>query len=165
MFEKEIFVRYGTHGVFQIKDILTKKEGKQRKQYYVMEAVYGVSTRITTPVENANIREILSEEAIHDLMAQMPTIEIKWNDDKRMRYEMFREMLTSNDPFSLVQVIKSIYAKREEKEAQKKAISDDDLAVFHHAEDILAEEICLRLQIEKEEVSDYILQHAAKAGE
>jgi len=158
MYQIQTYVRYGRNGVFQIKDIVTKKlSAKERKQYYVLEGVSLVETRIVTPIDNPKLRAILTLDEIDELIAKMPQIPTKWIEDRRLRNEAFQAMIASNDAEKLVQVIKSIYLKKQEKEQMKKALSDEDMATLLSAEEILWEEIALSAGIAKDQVKPYIL--------
>lgn len=162
MYEVNTYVRYGGNGVFRIKEIITKKLSmRERKQYYVLERVFGVETQITTPVDNPNLRAIISKADVEKLIEEMPTLETNWIDDRRMRSEAFKAMLASNDVTQLASLIKTIHLRQEEKEKEKKQISDEDLATYTQAEEILAEEIALIVGIEKHEVTPYILSKVA----
>lgn len=121
MYKKETLIRYKDYGIFKIIDIIERKLQIKSKSYYVMEAIYGVETCITTPVNNPDIREVLSLNELHELIAQMPRIEGKWIDDKRLHQNEFHNMIVSNNLVSLIQVMKSIYQKREEKTLEKKS--------------------------------------------
>lgn len=158
MYEVDTFVRYGANGVFRIKEIITKKlSARERKNYYVLEGMFGVETKITTPVDNPHLRAIISRNEVDALIEQMPRIPTTWQDDKRTRTEAFKSMIASNDVASLAQVIKTIYLKQEEKAKEKKQLSEDDLTILKQAEEILCEEISLTTGIAKEQVTPYIL--------
>lgn len=162
MYEVDTYVRYGGNGVFRIKEIITKKLSmRERKKYYVLERVFGVETQITTPIDNPNLRSIISKQDVDALIEKMPSLQTNWIDDRRLRNEAFKSMLASNDIYQLATLIKTIHDKQEEKEREKKQISDEDLATFHQAEEILAEEIALIVGLEKEEVTPYILKKVA----
>lgn len=162
MYEVDTYVRYGGNGVFRIKEIITKKLSmRERKKYYVLERVFGVETQITTPIDNPNLRAIISKQDVDALIEKMPSLQTNWIDDRRLRNEAFKSMLASNDIYQLATLIKTIHDKQEEKEREKKQISDEDLATFHQAEEILAEEIALIVGLEKEEVTPYILKKVA----
>lgn len=159
MYSVQSFVRYGANGVFQIKDIISKKiSRKETKQYYVMERISGVETRITTPIDNPNLRPVLCKEDTMRLLEGMPELPILWIEDRHVRSDAFRSMLASNDMKQLAQMIKTIYLNKREKE-QKKQLSNEDLEYLSRAEAILCEEIALSLGLEKEEVPAYLFAH------
>ncbi len=51
MYQTGQYVRYRGNGVFRVQNIVSKrlKDGKE-KQYYVLEGVFGMEMRITTPM-------------------------------------------------------------------------------------------------------------------
>lgn len=160
MYQIDTYVRYGANGVFRIQEIITKKcSPRERKRYYVLEGLFGVETKITTPIDNPNLRAILSPTEVTTLIAEMPTLSSMWIEDKRARGEAFKAMIASNDAASLVQVIKTIYLKKIEKEKEKKMLSDEDLNTMKEAEELLCEEISLTTGMEKDQVIPYILNH------
>lgn len=160
MYSVQSFVRYGANGVFQIKDIISKKVSrKETKQYYVLERVSGVETRITTPIDNPNLRAVLCKEDTLRLLEGMPELPVLWIEDRHARSDRFRSMLASNDMKQLAQMIKTIYLKKREKEQNKKQLSNEDLEFLSQAEAILCEEIALSLDLEKEAVPAYLISH------
>lgn len=160
MYQTGTYVRYGANGVFRIQEIIMKKcAPRERKYYYVLEGLFGVETKITTPIDNPNLRVILSPAEVITLIEQMPDLSSVWIEDKRARGEAFKAMIASNDAASLVQVIKAIYLKKEEKEKEKKLLPDEDLNTMKEAEELLCEEISLTTGLEKDQVIPYILKH------
>ncbi len=160
MYSLQSFVRYGANGVFQIKEIVSKQlSRKEVRQYYVLERVFGVETRITTPIDNPNLRAILSKAEMLHLLEELPKLSSAWIEDRHLRSDAFRSVLASNDMRQLAQMIQTIYWKKREKEQAKKQLSNEDLEFFAQAEAILCEEIALALGMEKEAVPDYLLSH------
>lgn len=164
MYSLQSFVRYGANGVFQIKEIVSKQlSRKEVRQYYVLERVFGVETRITTPIDNPRLRAVLSKAEMLHLLEDLPKLSSTWIEDRHIRSDAFRSVLASNDMEQLAQMIKTIYWKKREKEQAKKQLSNEDLELLAQAEAILCEEIALSLGMEKEAVPDYLLCHVKES--
>lgn len=154
-------VRYGAKGIFRVEEILYKKnkEGK-RESWYVLHSIKeGVDTKITTPSHNPFLRRMLSRKDFEQLLAAMPTIKPEWIEDKNTRYQKFKDILDSNDPYALVHLIKTIYLKKLEKKENKKMLADKDKEILEAALHALHEECSLAFSIREQDVPDFILQH------
>lgn len=158
MFEIDDYVSYTNKGIFQIQEILKKRNRKREVEcWYVLHNIKNdVETSITTPSTNPSLRLIMRKQDILQLINDMPALETVWDDDKRIREHHFEELLTSGDIRKWAQLSKTIYEMKKQKEEMRKSISDKDRFYFDQAEDLLYEEISLCFHIKQEEVSDFI---------
>lgn len=158
MFNKQVYVRYGAKGIFQIQDIVKRKIGSRKAEdFYVLSSVYGVDTRIVTPVSNPSLRLLMDQTQTKALIESIPEIDSSWIEDKRLREDTYKKVFNEGDNCKLVQLIKMISAKKTEKALDHKTISRVDEETFERAEELLHEEISLSVQIGKDQVADYIL--------
>ena len=155
------YVRYGAKGVFQIKEIQKRrnKENKKVDFYVLYNNTDGVETKIVTPAKNDSIRKVMSKEDALSLIQNMEHIEIIWDNNKRTRDDLFREMLTSGNMTKIAQLLKSIHFTRLEKIKEGKDISQRDKEVYNNAENLLFEELSVCFDISKNEVLDLILSN------
>lgn len=158
MFQKDDYLRYGAKGIFQVDDIVKRRDKNNKKTswYVLLSHSNGVRTKILTPVENDELCNILSKDEAHQLIDEVPTLETIWNDNKHQREDTFKKILSSGKTRDLVQMIKSIHLAREEKLKEKKDISERDKEFFKNAENILFEEISISCGIEKDNVMNFI---------
>lgn len=161
MFKVNDCVRYGAKGVFKIIEIQKRKNKENKKEmWYVLHSSNdGIDTRILTPANNPSLRKVISKEEVLDLLKEMDSMEIVWDDNKRNRDEAFRTILTSGDVYKMLQLIKSIYHTKKDKNKEGKDISQKDKDVFTNAENLLFEELAFSCNIKKEEVLDFILSN------
>lgn len=160
MLELNTQVRYGDRGIFCVKEI-TRKKNKERKweDWYVLCAMHeGVETTVVTPSWNQKIRPLLRQEEILQIMEDMEHLPTIWIEDKRLRTDTFKEILSSGDFLKMAQLIKTIYLKKQEKSAVHKMISDQDNEILKYAEGLLFEEIALCFNVECEQVAQFIMQ-------
>lgn len=163
MFNIDEYVRYGAKGVFQVKEIIKKKNMQNKTtSYYVLCSNFdGLNTKIITPVDNNTLRAIISKKEVLQLIDAMPSVEVTWNEDKRLRENGFKEILASGQLKSLAQMIKSIHFTQQDKLKINKDISESDKQLFKNAENLLFEEISVSCEIKKDEVLDFILSKAS----
>ncbi len=112
MFKVNDYIMYGTTGVCKVIEIKKEKFlGKEEREYYVLEPVYSKNTVIKIPVDNTTIRmrELLSKEAIEELINIVPNADTTWIEDDRIRNEQFKSMLKSGDCEELITLIRTIY--------------------------------------------------------
>lgn len=163
MFQVGDGIAYTNKGIFQIKEIKSKRNRKREiESWYVLYRMKNdVETSITTPVTNPNLRLIMKEEDILALIDDMPTLQTVWNDDRHIREERFQTMLNSGDIRQWAIMLKTIFEMKKQKETIKKTISERDKFFFNQSVDLMFEEISLCLHIKREEVNDFIFSKLA----
>lgn len=159
------YVRYGCNGIFHVEDIRkrTGKDGVMADWYILRSHKDGVDTSVMTPVDNELIRPILSKKEISSLIKDMPKIPELLFEDKRQRFHHYQSILESGSVYDLVQMIKSIYLMRLQKEEEGKHLSEKDRELFSFAENLFFEEISISYDIKKDEVMDFIMSRVQES--
>ena len=162
MFKVSDVIIYGTQGVCRIADIEEKNVSGVCKKYYVLKPISDSGATIFAPTDNAQVlkkmRRLLTKEEIHSLIDGMPEEAAAWivNDNERKEY--YKNILAGGDHLKLIQMIKSIYAHKKEREAEGKRLHMTDERFFKDAEQILYNEFQYVLNLErKEELMSYIV--------
>ncbi|MGI5856767.1 MAG: CarD family transcriptional regulator [Candidatus Merdivicinus sp.] len=155
-------VLYGTHGVCRITGTTSRKFGDREALYYVLEPVYGGSSTIFVPVDNptlaAKMRRVLSAEEIYRIIRAMPDEELIQVDDSAQRRETYNGILRSGDRMKLVQLIKTLYCRQQERREQRKKPCAEDERFMKEAEKMLYEEFAYVLNIRQDQVLPFILE-------
>lgn len=163
MYQIGDFVVHGTNGVCVVENIGTLEEmGCPRgRLYYTLHPVYSGQNRIFTAVENTKvvIRPILTSQEAQTLITEIPDIDSLWITDEKRRESQYREALYKCDCRELVRIIKTIYLHRKKRLEEGKKVTSVDEKYFHMAEDSLYGELAFPLNMEKEEVKQYIKEH------
>ena len=73
-----------------------------------------------------------------------------------MREEKYKECIRSCECEQYIRVIKTLYARREEKQAQGKKFAATDERYLKQAEENLYSELAIALQMSKKDVQHYI---------
>lgn len=157
MYKVGDFLKHNRYGVCQVDKLIKRKMSNgEKKQYYVMHTLKGVTTQISTPVDCADLSVITSIEDIDKLFLELPNLPNIWENDNHKRADKFHQILTEGDVFELATMIKSIYEKREEKRAENKILQANDSKLLAQAETKLNDELAFRLEMEPSEVSPYM---------
>ena len=165
MFKVNDYIMYGTTGVCKVIEIKKEKFlGKEEREYYVLEPVYSKNTVIKIPVDNTTIRmrELLSKEAIEELINIVPNADTTWIEDDRIRNEQFKSMLKSGDCEELITLIRTIYLGKKTKKSIGKKLYKGDDEIMQAAEKLLKEELAFILDIAPEEVPNYIKEQVGQ---
>ncbi|NBK96639.1 MAG: hypothetical protein EOM50_01235 [Erysipelotrichia bacterium] len=157
MYKVGDFIKHNRYGVCQIDELMKRKMSNgEKRQYYVMHTLKGVSTKISTPVDSADLCAITSVEDIDKLFLELPNLPNIWENDNHKRADKFHQILVEGDVFALATMIKSIYEKREEKRKDNKLLQSNDAKLLYQAETKLNDELAFRLKMEPSEVSPFI---------
>lgn len=166
MFEKGNYIVYGTSGVCRVEDITTMNmDGISRDRlYYVLSPLSQAGGRIFTPVDNQKslMRGIVSEEEAVSLIDEMPEIETLWIANDKQREANYKECMKSCDCREWVRMIKTLYMRKQERNAQGKKITATDEKYLKIAEEALYSELAIPLGIPKNQVVEYIAARAER---
>ncbi|MDL2212237.1 CarD family transcriptional regulator [Erysipelotrichaceae bacterium OttesenSCG-928-M19] len=160
MYKIDQIINYGSKGICQITDIVTKQINDNNQTYYVLKPIYDASSTIYVPQDNkdltAKLCQIISKEEIFDVLDNMGTEFDLWSDNKNEREAMYRDILESGNQLEILKLIKTIYEKRVEKELDNKKLHLFDENIFKEAERRLYNEFGYVLNIEPENVLSFI---------
>lgn len=131
-----------------------------RRNYYLLQPIYDTSSMIHVPADNPKLmnkmRKILSPEEIHRLIQEIPKQETMWIPDDRQRGEAWKEILAQGDRRQLVRLIKTLYEKKQEIEANGRKFHAADENALRQAEQVIHDEFALVLDIQRDQVAPFI---------
>lgn len=161
MFQVNDVILYGTQGVCEITGIEEKIISGAKKKYYVLKPVKDQGATIYAPTENEQVlkkmRRLLTEGEINDLIDSMPEEKMIWIPNVNERKESYKQILAGGNHLELIQMIKAIYAHKQEREAEGKRLHMSDEHFFKDAEQILYNEFQYVLKLNsKDELMQYI---------
>lgn len=155
-------VVYSTYGVCRIKAIEVRDFSGEDIEYYVLQPVGDSRNTFYVPTSNealsSKMRSVCSREEAEDIISVMPDEDFIWIDNDIERKEEYRRILDSGDRRRLVQLIKTLYIRREELTAQHKKLHSADERFLNEAENVLYDEFAYALGISRDEVLPYIKQ-------
>ena len=154
---------YGNSGVCRVESIgvLDSPGMPQDKEYYTLSPIYSKGSKIFTPVDNNKIimRAVLDRTEAQELIDNIDKIEAMWISDEKSRELEYKEAIKACNCEELVKIIKTIYLRMQDRIANGKKITASDEKYFRLAEDRLYGELAVSLDIPKEEVKEYIIEH------
>lgn len=163
MLELNSVLIYGSSGICKVTDIRKEKLGKEIREYYILQPLGDNKSVVYVPTDNEGLqnkmRKIISTEEIKSLIKNMPENETIWIDDDRKRNEAYKSILESGDHVGVIKVIKTLFFRRKELTAVGKKLRTTDEAIMQRAEKMLYEEFALVLNISRDEVLPFILDH------
>ena len=161
MYQTGDLILYGGTGVCRVSEIVAKQfnRNEPEKLYYVLTPLYQAGT-ITTPVENGKVftRPVISREEAMDLIDQIPSIhaEAYHNQNLQQLENHYKAELESHDCLDLLRLTMSTYQKKVEREKAKLKFGAVDRRYMERAENLLFGELAVALDIERDNVPDFI---------
>ena len=166
MFEKEELIMCGGHGVCRVVDIVGKPIDKfdRKRKYYLLEPVFEKGSTVYTPVDSEKVimRRILTREEAENLIARITQIETVWVQEEKSREQMYKEAIRTYDCDTLVEIIKTLYLRKQSRIQDGKKVLSSDEQYLRKAEELLYSEMSLALSIPKEKVAQYITEAVEK---
>lgn len=161
MFEIGQFIVYGSNGVCKVVDIgpVSMPGMPEGRIYYTLEPCYVKGSRILTPVDNTKtvMRSVITKEQADELIDNAQSMDILWIDDERKREASYKDVLAACDCRGLVRIIKTIYQRQKKRLEEGKKLAVRDEKYFKQAEDNLYSELAIALDMDKDEVKDYMI--------
>lgn len=138
-------------------------DGVNYIDYYKLKPLADENSTYYIPVASADekLRRLLHKDEVMELIDTMPRSADEaemWSDNRRERKEMYTQILKGDDYSALVQLISSLYFKKQDQEAQGKRFSSMDENAMKNAENLMLQEFGVVLGMEPEAVRDYIAQ-------
>lgn len=162
MLEVGDYTMYGSNGICRVTNIgcLDINCIDKDKLFYTLQPVYEKGSTVYTPVDKAKfvMRNIISKEEAWELINDIPNIPLFLEETDRLLDLKLKESMKKYDCREWVKVIKTIFAKKEERNIHGKKISNTDEKYIQSAEDFLFNELSITLKITKEEVEDLIVE-------
>lgn len=161
MYQVGDIVLYGDMGVCKITSIDIRKfpSTEKRVPYYTLKPIYHQCV-IHAPVDSKKVfmRPVISKEDAERLIDLIPSIKaIPFHSKVNSALlEHYGESIKSRDLSDLIELTKSIHAKKIEAEENNRKLGAVDQRFMHQAEELLHEELSVALGITKDDVPDYI---------
>ncbi len=147
-------------GVCKVEDItrLTIPNADRNRLYYLLIPLEDAGSKLYVPVEGVeqNIRPVITEEAAWQLIDRIGEIDAAAITDEKQREASYKEALHSCEPERVISVLKSIYQRKQERDAQGKKITAVDDRYFKLAEDVLHSELAFAIGRDKQEMREVI---------
>lgn len=160
MFEKGERIIYGSSGVCEVVDIsmMDMSGARQGRLYYTLIPIYTNGSKIYTPVDNTKIvmRKLLSKGEVISLIDQIPDIEPLWIQDEKKREEVYKAALQTCSFEGMIRIIKTLYRRQRVRVEHGKRLASLDERYMKLAEDSLYGELSISLDMEREQVAQYI---------
>jgi len=161
-------VLYSLNTICRISEITTRNFSGVDLEYYILRPVYDDNATIYVPVNNDTLkkkmRNLLSKEEIYQLIRSMPTADCIWIEDEHKRKEVFHEIIANGERTELIKLIKTLYLHQQEqqKNNSKRKLHISDERFFKDAEKLLYDEFAFVLEINPQQVMDFINQELSK---
>lgn len=160
------YVTYRKSGICRIVDIITQSfAGQGKRKYYVLNSVYDSNTKVFVPVGSPLEEEMgrmLSVDEIHAIIDESNNIQITWADDCKTRAGIFESIIESGDKAKMLCLIKAVSEYKIIVEEQKKKMKATDTKYMALAEGIVSGEFAFPLNIQKNQVMNYIKEYLEK---
>ena len=130
----------------------------QTVEYANVIARQGFGTLFVGMVDNDKVimRRVMTKEEAEELTKRVTEIDTVWIQEEKKREQMYKEAIRTYDCRSLVQVIKTLYIRKQNRIQEGKKVLSSDEQYLRKAEELLYSEMSVALSIPREEVETYI---------
>lgn len=160
MFQCGDQVLYGIHGVCRILDLENRKIDRKIIEYFVLEPIDQPGARFYVPTQNkaavAKLRPIISQQELDDLLRSDEACIDTWIEDENQRKQRYRDLITSGDRAALIRMVHTLHKHKKEQAAVGRKFHLCDENFLRDAEKLLSSEFSLVLNIEQNEVGNYV---------
>ncbi|MCR5419559.1 MAG: CarD family transcriptional regulator [Lachnospiraceae bacterium] len=160
MYNVNDMVVYGNQGVCEVVKIgtLSMSMVDKKKKYYTLRPIYQREAAVYVPVDNvtAVMRPVISKTEAEDLIRKIPDIDYAWITNEQERETQYKNALKTCDCEELVKIIKTLFKRKKTRIDEGKKVTVVDERYFRQAENQLYEELAYALNMDKNEIGDYI---------
>lgn len=163
MFQKGDLIMYGGVGVCRVAAVGPLKdppEGRRGSDYYTLEPVFGAGA-IYSPVDSkVFMRPVCSRQEVCRLIAKIPQIadDPFITKNRKLLCDHYQSFLQSHNCEDLLQLIKSVYVKRQFAQKKGKKLGETDQRYCKMAESLLHGEFAVALDLPLDQVQPFIFQ-------
>lgn len=166
MYKVGDYVINSGNGICRIEDRMhLDMEGIDENQwFFLVVPVEEQATRLYIPVEKIEnkTRRVMNESEAWKLMDGVVQIDELEIPNDRMREQIYKQAVLSNDPIQLIRVIKTIFVRKKQREAEGKKNTVIDERYFKLAENNLYDELAFAIGRDKEEIPALIEERIMK---
>lgn len=128
------------------------------KLYYRMVPLSDEKANIYVPVERENLtfRKMLNEDEAWEVIRNIPRMEAVEIANDKQREQEYKKAISSCSPKAWVSIIKTMYVRKQQRNAQGKKSTSMDDRYFKLAEDYLYSELALAIGKDKSEMRQLI---------
>ena len=153
MYQINDYLRYGKE-VCKVKEIKEKRFNNQ--DYYLLVPVKDDSLKIEIPVNSDKLQDLISKEALEELLKKIPNIEPIEIDDKFLESE-YKRLLSTGEYENIIKVIKTTYLRNKKRKEKNKKLAEKDINYFQLAEDYLYNEFSVVLGKSYDDTKEYVI--------
>lgn len=162
MFKIDDKVLYGSSGICVIEGKISREFKGKIIEYYVLKPIENMSSTVFVPVNNqelvSRIKKLLTEKEIEEMIKELPEDNLEWINHDNTRRDRFKSIVKSGNRKEIMRLIRTLYTKQIELKEAGRKMHAVDLGLFKEAQKILHDEMAYVLDIESDEVADYILR-------
>lgn len=161
MFETGTYIVCGQHGVCRVENVgkLQLTEASGDKEYYTLSKVYSRGGVLYVPADSEKVvmRPVISREEAEELIGHIKEIDMLQIDNEKRKEEIFKQAFKTCDSREWVKVIKTLYERKKIRLSKGKKVTASDERYLRTAEDNLYGELAISLNIDKNDVEQYIM--------
>ena len=150
-----------TKGVCKIEDIMNPEFVQDhKKMYYRLTPLLDGGAKIYVPVdsEDGSMRRIMTEAEAENLIHKIPEITETWVHNEKERERNYKDAIQSNNPERLIGIIKLLYHRKKNRQAEGKKTTAIDGRYYDFAEKLLYSELETVMGKSRQEIYNMIVE-------
>lgn len=161
MYQKDDLIVHQSAGVCRVTDttMMAFSKGSEKQLYYVLQPLREGGV-LYSPVDSDKVflRPALTREQALALIDTIPTIDAQAFHTRSLQElaDHYQQALGTHDCADLVELILSIWAKKQDVEENRRRLGQLDLRYMKQAEELLYGELACALEIPDEQVQSFI---------
>lgn len=131
------------------------------RDYYVLNSLSDSSLKINVPIDNKNIRGLITKEKIYNVIKEIPSISCVSVDSKNIDVA-YKSLLDDGSYESLISIIKTSYLINKDRLDNGKKVRDKDNYYFKLAEEYLYGEFSVVLGMSYDDTKSFVISEVSK---
>ena len=160
MYKKGDYIFHENGGVCKVEDMreIAMNGFGSEKMYYVLLPFHESRSQIFSPVDapKNKLRDIMSKETLQALIDKIPSVEINWIKNDKLRIQYYKEALATSEPERIIEVLKTVYIINHKRAVEGKKMLTADDRFYQIAGKKIFDEIAYVYDIDMREAEDMI---------
>jgi CarD family transcriptional regulator len=166
MFVVDDYIIYGNHGVCKVESVGTVflPMVDKNKIYYTLRPIYKNEAVVYAPVDNPQsvIRPVLTRQEADKMIEEIPQLESVWIPNEKEREVQYKAALKTCDCRELIRIIKTLYERKMNRIRDGKKVTVVDERYFKQAEEQLYGELAFVMNMDRNQMGDYLVERISK---
>ena len=153
-------VVYGAHGICTVTGLETRRFGKTKSEFYVLQPISVLDSKYYIPADNPTVleklRPLMTRQEVLDMLHSDRVRDTVWIADENQRKLRYREVIAGADRAEILSMICCVHRHKREQQRLGKRLHQCDEGFLKDAQKLMNAELAHIMGLAPEEILPFI---------